>query len=84
MTLVSDYSFTLRLEEAVVTVIEGEENVRNARILALKCALSLELKGMKRRGRSAYAIVKDEFGFKGSKQKVYDQLCEWVKKHLFS
>jgi hypothetical protein len=47
------------------------------RLLALKGALHLETLGMKRsRGASAFAIVKKEFGFKGSKQSVYDQFVE--------
>ena len=57
-------------------------NVEGARALALKGALSLELKGMKRRGRSAYSIVKSEFGFRGSRQKVYDQLKEYCDEEL--
>jgi len=34
----------------------------------------LEIAGMKRRGRSAYSIIKEEFGFKGNKQRVLKQL----------
>ena len=34
---------------------------------------------MKRRGRSAYAIVKEEFGFKGNKKKVLSQLEELIE-----
>lgn len=59
-------------------VIEGEENIKLYRLITLKSALSLEIKGMKRRGRSVYSIIKDELGFKGSKQKVFDQL----EKHI--
>jgi len=44
------------------------------RMITLSRALKLEIEGMKRRGRSVYAIIKDEFGFKGGKQKVLDQL----------
>jgi hypothetical protein len=29
---------------------------------------------MKKRGKSAYVIVKEEFNLKGNKQKVYEQL----------
>jgi hypothetical protein len=61
------------------TIITGEENIQFARTLTLKHMLSLELKGMCRRGRSAYAIVKDEFGFKGDKQKVLDQLNAFIE-----
>ena len=55
------------------------EEISAARLITLRGALKLELLGMKRRGRSAYAIIKDEFGLKGNKQKVYDQFDEIVK-----
>ena len=54
--------------------ITGDEDIAFARTLALRGALSLECKGMKRHGRSAYAIVKEEFGFKGCKKRVLAQL----------
>jgi len=66
----------------MTTVISGEANVRNARVLVLRSALGLELKGLKRRGRSAYSIVKQEFGFKGNKQKVYDLLSAYIKANI--
>jgi hypothetical protein len=52
------------------------------RILTLKAALKLEVAGMTRRGRSVYAIVKDEFGFRGSKQKVLDQLEAYCQENI--
>ena len=45
-------------------------------MIALEKALKLELLGMKRRGQSAYAIIKQQFGLTGSRQKVYDQFLE--------
>jgi len=60
--------------------IAGEEKVRNARILTLRSALKLELKGLKMsRGISVYAIVKREFGFKGSKARVLEQLNAFIE-----
>ena len=50
------------------------------RLLTLRSALELEILGMKRRGRSVYAIIKQEFGFKGNKQKVYNQIDAYIKK----
>ena len=44
------------------------------RIAVLVGALKLEVLGMKRRGRSVYAIVKDEFGLRGNKKRVLEQL----------
>ena len=52
-----------------------------ARIAVLVGALKLEVLGMKRRGRSVYAIVKDEFGLRGNKKRVLEQLQE-IKERL--
>ena len=51
------------------------------RLLTLRGALRLEVMGMKRHGRSAYAIVKEEFDLKGSKQKVFDQFTEILQEN---
>ena len=51
------------------------------RIAVLVGALKLEVAGMKRRGRSVYAIVKDEFGLRGNKKRVLEQLQE-IKERL--
>lgn len=62
-------------------VFEGPEETSAYRLLALRSAFSLELKGIRiRRGVSVYALVKREFGFKGNKQRVYDQFNEYVGK----
>ena len=50
------------------------------RLISLLGALKIELQtNLKRRGRSAYSIIKEEFGLKGNKQKVYDQFNKIVK-----
>jgi hypothetical protein len=67
--------------EGTATIVT-KSGIADARVLALKGALSLELKGMKRRGRSAYSIVKEEFGFKGNRQRVYDQLKEYCDEEI--
>lgn len=60
-------------------VITGEQNIRNVRILALRSALRLEVKGLRlSRGRSAYKMIKDEFGFKGNKETVLAQLDIYI------
>ena len=65
-------------ERVTVTAITGESQVRKARLIALKHALHLETVGMKRRGRSVYAIVREEFGLKGSRERVYEQFKKLV------
>jgi len=55
-------------------MLETPDQIAMYRLLTLRQMLRLELKGLKRRGRSAYAIIKDELGLKGSKKSVYEQL----------
>ena len=51
------------------------------RIAILVGALKLEVLGMTRHGRSVYAIVKDEFGLRGNKKRVLEQLQD-IKERL--
>ena len=60
-------------------VYDTPEQIDAFRLRALRGALKLEILGMKRGGRSAYSIVKEEFGFKGSKIKVLQQLEEKIE-----
>jgi len=55
-------------------VYDSPEAINNFRLRSLRGALKLEILGMKRRGRSAYSLIKEEFGFKGSRQKVLAQI----------
>tara|TARA_Y100000034_G_scaffold125913_1_gene176351 strand:- start:594 stop:794 length:201 start_codon:yes stop_codon:yes gene_type:complete len=59
-------------------ILDKPEQIEKARLITLKHALKLEVLGMKRRGRSVYSIVKSEFGFRGSKQRVFDQLVQMI------
>lgn len=55
-----------------MTVLVGNQ-IEGARLLTLRSMLKLEIKGMHRRGRSAYAILKD-MGFEGTRGSVLAQL----------
>jgi len=58
-------------------ICDTPEKINAFRLLALKGALTLETKGLKRRGQSALSIVKREFNLKGNAQTVlaqYEQL----------
>jgi len=55
-------------------MLETPDQIAVYRLLTLRQMLRLEIKGLKRRGRSAYAIIKGELGLKGSKKSVYEQL----------
>ena len=55
-----------------------KDNINFFRLLSLRGALKLEIIGMKRSGRSVYSIIKEEFGFKGSKRSVLADLEELI------
>jgi hypothetical protein len=55
--------------------IDTPEKLALWRLLTLKQALILEIKGMKRsRGPSAHSILKSQYGYKGSRQAVLDAI----------
>jgi succinylarginine dihydrolase len=55
-----------------MTTLTGNQ-IEAARLLTLRQALKLELRGMKRRGRTAYSILRG-MGFRGSREAVLEQL----------
>jgi hypothetical protein len=59
-------------------ILNNEKQIAHFRLLTLHKMLKLEILGMHRRGQSAYSIIKQETGFKGSKQKVFDQLTDLI------
>lgn len=63
-----------------MTTITGEHQIRLYQMATRKQALKLELQGLKRRGRSMYSIVKEQYGLRGSRQSVYTQFCELLEK----
>ena len=55
-------------------VVTGVKDIARYRMCVLLNALKLEVLGMKvTRGSTAYAVIKKEYGLRGSKQKVFDQ-----------
>ena len=61
-------------------MIDTPEKIEAFRLLQLKAVLKLETKGMKMwQGKSAYSVVKEMTGLKGSKQKVYDAYVQLLK-----
>lgn len=65
-------------------VLSTPDEIDFAQLAMLKGAVSLEVKGMKRHGRSAVAIAKERFGITGNKQSILDQLQKMVDKRLES
>jgi hypothetical protein len=64
------------------TTMIGNE-IAGARALTMKAGLRLEIVGLRvSRGVSMYAMVQKEFGFRGNKQRVFDQLSQWCDSNL--
>ena len=60
-------------------IIDKPEDIDLYSIMVKRSALVLEMRGMKRRGRSAYSLIKEEFGLKGNRQKVFEQLSKIIE-----
>ena len=58
---------------------ERPEHIELYRMITQRQALKLEIYGMKRRGRSAYALIKEIYGLKGSKQRVLEQFTKIIE-----
>jgi len=63
-----------------IAILHEEEQIAMFRLLTLRQALKLEMLGMKRHGRSAYSIIKEELGLKGSRETVFKTLSEILGK----
>lgn len=65
------------------TTITGDD-IGVLRLVTMLRGLRMEMGGMRLTSRapSCYSLAKREFGFKGNKQRVFDQLAEMVKSKL--
>ncbi len=63
------------------TSFVGEGAVHIFRLMTLVRGLRSEIRGMRltSKGRTCYAMAKEEFGLKGNRQKVLDQLVPLVE-----
>jgi len=59
-----------------MAVLDDTTKIEAYRILTLRQMLKLEMKGIKRRGPSAYSILKG-MGYTGTRQRVLEQLDEY-------
>ena len=60
-------------------IINTPYKIELYRLARLKSMIKLEVLGMKRRGRSAYSIVKEELGIRGNKKRVLEQVTELIE-----
>ena len=59
-----------------MAVLDDTTQIEAYRILTLRQMLKLEMKGIKRRGPSAYSILKG-MGYTGTRQRILEQLDEY-------
>ncbi len=64
-----------------MAVLDDTTKIEAYRILTLRQMLKLEIKGIKRRGPSAYSILKG-MGYTGTRQQVLDQLDQYREQVL--
>jgi len=62
-----------------MTALTTPDQIAHFRMLTLRAALKLEIAGMKKRGPSAYAILKKE-GFNGTRAAVLQQLNDQLQR----
>lgn len=55
------------------------QNVEMIRLITMKHALGLEVKGLRHSRGSVYALVKREFGLKGNKSSVLEQFTKIIE-----
>jgi len=58
-----------------LTALTGDA-IKLYQMRVLIAALELEIKGMKKTGRSAYTIIKEQFNLQGNRKSVLNQLKE--------
>jgi len=61
-------------------VLDKPEQIQAYRLLVLRRGLGLEMRGLRlTRGPTSYAIIKREFGLRGSKRSVFDQFTSILR-----
>jgi len=67
--------------ENVASVLDTPAQIRLYHLSAQRAALKLELAGLKHSsGKSMYAHLKRVYGWRGSRQRVYNLFCEYIEK----
>ena len=60
-------------------IIDNPNHIELYRMMTQRQALKLEIYGMKPRGKSAYVLIKEQYGLKGSKQRVLEQFTKIIE-----
>lgn len=60
-------------------ILDTKQQIDLFHFTVLVSALKLEIFGLKRRGQSAYSILKNNYGLKGSRETVLKQAQEMLR-----
>ena len=60
-------------------VLDHPAQIEGFRLCTLRAALKLEIKGLRHSRGSVYAAIKKQFGFRGSKERVLEQLSTYIE-----
>ena len=60
-------------------IIDNPNHIELYRMMVQHQALKLQMKGIKTRGRSAYSMIKEQYGLKGNIAKVYAQFTVMIE-----
>jgi len=51
------------------------------RMLSQKASLELEIKGLRKKGRTMYSMIKQEYNLRGSRESVLEQFGNFIKEN---
>ena len=61
------------------TMYTKPEDILLFRMLSQKAALELEIKGLRKKGRTMYSMIKQEYNLRGSRESVLEQFGNFIK-----
>ena len=60
-------------------IIDNPNHIELYGMMVQRQALKLQMKGIKTRGRSAYSLIKEQYGLKGNITKVYTEFTVMIE-----
>ena len=60
-------------------IIDKPNHIELYRMMVQRQALKLQMKGIRTRGRSAYSMIKEQYGLKGNITKVYTEFTVMIE-----
>ena len=63
------------------TLYDKPEDILLFRRLSQKASLELEIKGLRKKGRTMYSMIKQEYNLRGSRESVLEQFGNFIKEN---